>query len=136
MRQSLWLSPSKSLSSTDTTSTENSIYGYYADGFYDRRKVDRTNESNGIVAKGTHEVAYGGRLFFNPNTMASLFFPVAGDRSNANGTLQHEGLYGYYLTSYVYLGSAMALSMRNQGFLVMAEVMRSQGSHVRCVKNP
>jgi hypothetical protein len=90
--------------------SDNSIYGYYADGFFDRRPHNsvafgaKDGAANSAVAWTGKDVAYAGRLFFNPKTSsshynASLFFPFAGYRNNASGNLEQAGSGGYYWTS-------------------------------------
>ena len=135
MRQSLWANYVQS--SSQGGNHENYLYGYYADGFYDRRYIDRSDSfSNGVVAKGTNKVASGGGLFYNPQTNASLFLPVGGYRSYASGALTNIGYYGYYLTSLNTQYYGCVLSIADSGFLVITEqVMRAQGSNIRCVKN-
>ena len=72
--------------------------GYYSDGFFDRRPIkDLANLK--AVSTGNANVAYIGLLFFNPNTNASLFFPLAGRRSNENGGLLDANSSGYYWSS-------------------------------------
>lgn len=63
----------------------NSIFGYYADGYFDRRNLESSFNSNKntTVSSGTKEVAYMGHLIFNPlpnseRYNASLFLPSAG----------------------------------------------------------
>jgi len=52
------------------------VWGYYADGFFDRfAKGDVSS-----VCTTSAGVAYFGSLFFNPITNANLFFPAAGTR--------------------------------------------------------
>jgi hypothetical protein len=82
MRQSLFLNPQLA----STSSTANSIWGFYADGFFDRR--GRANPqgtspaANSAVDVNSVNVAVGGRLFFNPRTHYHLFFPFGGRRFN------------------------------------------------------
>ena len=56
-------------------------WGYYADGFFDRR-APGTSEFGvavSVVATGS-DVAFMGQLVYNPSTIASLFIPSAGNR--------------------------------------------------------
>jgi hypothetical protein len=92
---------------------ENSVWGYYADGYFDRRELatQRASADNtvpyGAVATSTGSadadnnwnVAYIGRLFYNDTDErhASIFFPGAGQRHH-DGFLNFAG-YGYYLSS-------------------------------------
>lgn len=65
-------------------SADNSVWGYYADGFHDRRTI--------TAAKKGYQAAHAGRLFYNaavgPRTNASIFFPAAGIRTHTGDT--HE----------------------------------------------
>jgi hypothetical protein len=85
---------------------KNSFYGYYADGFFDRRMiVDGSGISYGeevCVSNLTDDVAYIGKLFFSPGTNATLFLPSAGYRSSTNGLVTATGKDGCYLTSTPY----------------------------------
>jgi hypothetical protein len=107
VRQSLWLDPATGTGSSISSLT-NSISGYYADGFFDRRQIGHCATSqffseNSAVSTSSNDVAYVGRLFFNPNTdsYSSLFFPFSGLRAYnySGGDLCLSGNEGYYLTS-------------------------------------
>ncbi|NDV65244.1 hypothetical protein [Bacteroides sp. 224] len=90
IRQSLFKIPNDGRIDQSYKSEErNSEWGYYADGFFDRRAistptdgdVDLCNDDRWpicAVAKGKSNVAYIGRLFYNPYNDASLFFPAGG----------------------------------------------------------
>jgi len=97
-RQSLWLNPPTGQNSN----MDNSVWGYYADGFFDRRQIVESinNAENSTVSYylsnlfdvRNRDIAYIGRLFFNPTTNRSLFFPAAGYRTTdfvQTGTLVH-----------------------------------------------
>ena len=105
LRQSLWLQ--------SDAGRANSVFGLYADGFFDRRERNTTRVGYGpeghinpysSVAWETPQVAYRGRLFFNPTTGYHLFLPAAG-RRNASGSLtagaaiNRAGTGGYYWSS-------------------------------------
>ena len=95
MRQSLYLNPRKGYNTASETS--NSMWGYYADGFFDRRRIVDNNN----VAHGTRDIAYIGELFYNPiqgsdRYNASLFFPAAGWRYPDEGVLVTAGSDGSY----------------------------------------
>ena len=84
MRQSIWLNPLAGAGST-VFDLENTAWGYYADGFFDRRRLSGKTSfaaADAVVADGTHEAAFKGRVMFNPFSHASLFFPAAGYRTN------------------------------------------------------
>lgn len=96
MRQSVWLNPVEGVG-TNAFDLGNSAWGYYADGFFDRRKMaDKTDvvAADAAVAAATHEAAYKGRIFFNPETQASCFFPAAGYRTTKG--YQKAGTAAYY----------------------------------------
>lgn len=86
------------LTSTEISTNQNKhnhMYGYLADGFYDRRPLE---DAVGIVAKGTLEVAFSGVLFYNEINNASIFFPGAGTRNHDDRELKYRAT-GYYWTS-------------------------------------
>ena len=99
MRQSLW---ADAITGT-ANNTYNSVWGYYADGYFDRRarvtSLGTLTADNSAVATNSPEVAYVGRLFFNPTTSASLFFPGAGYRYWQRATLFSAGTRARYWTS-------------------------------------
>ena len=122
MRQSLWLNPfyggvSHSVSGqVDSDNTDNSISGYLADGYFDVNEIEGSVSNTGTmeftkVGSG-NSVAYMGRLFYNPYTNASLFFPFTGFRKAAEqnmpevngstdspGALVYTGFEGNYWSS-------------------------------------
>jgi hypothetical protein len=86
----------------------NSVWGFYADGFFDRRRLTNGTlaaATNTVVAAGGKDIAYIGRLFFNPiensdRYNASLFFPAAGWLSPAaTPILMNTGGDGAYWSS-------------------------------------
>jgi hypothetical protein len=98
LRQSLYYSPGAGINYN--SNLVNSVWGYYADGFFDRRQIVTALGDNGAansaVSVGNSSVAYVGRLFFNPiinseRTNASIFFPATGNRNHVNGILQWAG---------------------------------------------
>ena len=99
IRQSLWENPP-----TGTAiNVDNSLWGYYADGYFDRRVKTFSSGSNvtenSTVQPGSVQVAYIGRLFFNPINNASLFFPATGYRYSNNGSLYNAGGSAKYWTN-------------------------------------
>ena len=145
MRQSLF---TNNVTGYDNSvSAYNALFGYYADGYFDRNPKEEsvTGEPITTVNKNSKEVAYKGHLLYNPATYASVFFPVAGYRNDANGTayggeLKDAGKIGYYWTTtdsgngtgaaclYVrYIGTASTLSMNDKS--------RQLAFNVRCVKD-
>nr|WP_129729701.1 hypothetical protein [Parabacteroides goldsteinii] len=104
---------------------EEILYGYYADGFFDRRPVmerdmvigTSRDPNTGSVPQGATkkykgvsldnaDAAYRGVLIFNKNTNASLFLPAAGRRWYMDGSLEYAGETGYYWSSSVAPGWA------------------------------
>jgi hypothetical protein len=95
--------PTESQAQILLNANKNSFYGYYADGFFDRRKiVDGIGTDSGkevCVSSSTDEIAYIGKLFFHPATNATLFLPSAGYRASADGSLRTAGRDGCYATA-------------------------------------
>ena len=102
IRQSLFLDP---VSSSGISSTTNSMYGYYADGFFDRGNISTgigtSPGTHSTVASGSPNIAHIGRLFFNPDNNAALFFPGSGYRHHDNPGMQYMGAEGSYRTGSV-----------------------------------
>jgi len=123
-RQSLWLNPQSGTSSA--SNVDNSVGGFYADGYYDRGVIDMTGLS--LTSGGKYSVYYynnqfftpaptapngslpaepnrvftatSGLLFYNPATNASLFFPAGGESDVTNGLILTKiGEAGGYWTS-------------------------------------
>lgn len=103
----------------------NLLYGYYADGFFDRRpiqsgKMIKNDETGSIVdytgvSLNTTAAAFRGVLVFNPSTNASLFLPAAGRRLNNNGSLEYAGQTGFYWSSSVAPGWTNIVSGTEKG---------------------
>jgi len=122
-------------------------WGYYADGFFDRRQVVSylgLNVAAGTVSAGDNNIAFIGKLFYNSTTNASLFMPAAGCREDLlNGSLrtsltQTASVQGYYWSSTI-------LTALNQvAYYTLIDVTqvdsytnyprRAYGFTVRCVK--
>lgn len=131
MGQSLFLNPPTGTASAK----DNSVWGYYADGFFDRRAISAsaTGTASSAVNFDKNDVAHIGRLMFNPNTHASIFFPATGHRNGSDRTLGYTGATGYYWSSSAYsngdgwhLRVSSSLAYRNSS-------TRSYGFAVRCV---
>lgn len=139
MRQSLWRNPQTSA----TNNLDNSVWGYYADGFFDRRQIVSSVGTNPTaataVAVNTVNAAYIGRLFFNSdpaslNYNASLFVPAAGYRSYTDGQLFTAGSSGYYWSSSA-LSTTYGWSLNvYSGYAGQGGADRSFGLAVRCVR--
>jgi hypothetical protein len=139
LRQSLFSRPRADW--TYGSDVNNSTWGYYADGFFDRRLIT----DNATVSSGSRNIAHIGRLFFNPvaesdHYNASLFFPAAGFLSgNASGMLAQEGIEGMYWTSTKpnYNGTASALLVKAPTKELAAAPYHAQMSNaasIRCVE--
>lgn len=136
MFQSLWANLAS------TSNITNSIWGYYADGFFDRRLIGRqtadyyNGKINSAVAMDTKDVAYNGRLFYNPNIdyNASIFFPAAGYIYYVNA-FYSPGDFGYYWSSSVISNGYSYAMGFNSGAAasVINTSRRSSGFSVRCV---
>jgi len=135
MRLSLYSVPPTNANAANT----NSVWGYYADGFFDRRWIQTANAVSTSSPVG-NDVAYIGRLFYNPfiesdNYNASIFFPAAGERSTA-GVLGSAGTQGRYLSSSSN-GTAAAWMLNNTGTQSnQFSGVRNTGHSIRCVVVP
>jgi hypothetical protein len=84
IQQSLLLTPKLGIDEASSSSPDNSLFGYYADGWFDRRAI--VSSSTGtpfstVAASDPHAVAYCGRLFYNKFNNASIFLPFSGNRA-------------------------------------------------------
>lgn len=80
------------------------VWGYYADGFFDRQATETSSggylAQNSVVANGTKNAAYIGKMMFNPVTSsprynASIFLPACGARDSKDGKLDYAGNRSY-----------------------------------------
>lgn len=131
-RQSLWLNPQ---TSTDNNNLENSLWGYLADGFFDRHyiQISNTRHYYTAVRPNSADVGYIGRLFYNPNNNASLFIPVSGSRTNGTGQLSSTGDDGSYWSASAYSTNFGWRLFVNQSKAYQNNYSRSTGFPVRCV---
>lgn len=111
IRQSLYVTPTMGSS----VSSVNFRWGYYADGFFDRRDHNNPDipspglggsaiKANTAASWRTKDVAYIGVLIFNPTAgnsreNASLFIPAAGSRHADTGALIEAGEVATFLSS-------------------------------------
>jgi hypothetical protein len=114
-------------------------FGYYADGYFDRRPivtaVGNNAAGNSAVSASTKAVAYTGILYTHPTTNASLFTPATGYRHDTeDGKLNGAGSVGRNWSSSAanadnvwYLDFDRSSSNQNSA-------NRSDGFAVRCVK--
>lgn len=90
-----------------------SVWGYYADGFFDRRQIvggttvryygSDYGYSPPLLFLFEDIAGYAGRLFYNADAGSamynrSVFFPAAGRRNVDTGELSGEGTEGWYWT--------------------------------------
>ena len=127
MRQSIYLNPVAGAGS-NVFDLGNSAWGYYADGFFDRRKIDEAT-----VAAATHAAAYKGRIFFNPETHASLFFPAAGYRTT--GAFSYTGTRAYYWAGTTVSKSNMACFYISNTRASAYSQDRGYSWSIRCVRD-
>jgi len=136
MRQSLWLNPQTGSSSNNI---DNSVRGYYADGFFDRRQITNgvgaSAALNSSVSTANNQIAHIGNLFYNPTTNASLFFPAAGYHNQPDGSLYAVGNNGYYWSGSSNTTGYSWYLMLSSTSAYQAPYWRSAGFSVRCVKN-
>ena len=146
MRQSLWVNPPTGNSLGTSPVNPNTAWGYYADGFFDRRQVVSAPgvDAGSAVSVTDERIAYTGGLFYNPNTYASLFFPAGGNRESG-GLLTAGGVSGYYWSSSVYdyypgwptNGRIWMLSVNDMaGVGRNADGLINHGISIRCIYNP
>lgn len=144
VRQSLFLNPPQG---SDDSKTQNSCWGYYADGFFDRRALEASLGDSPLpdkaVSTGDNRIAYIGRLFYNPATFASLFFPGSGARQTDDGRVHYAGAIAFSWTSNYTNGShAVPLYLTNNRVFVNVGTTTDPSSSrrfafpVRCVVIP
>ena len=127
----------------DTPGTDNSMWGYYADGFFDRSYLQASLDIDEMSRAGSgSEIAYLGRLFFNTGSSASLFFPAGGQRyswSDSNkGYLSGEGTSCFYFygdksddgNNFRYVRNAYFSETRVE----IIGGIKTTGYKIRCVK--
>jgi hypothetical protein len=141
MRQSLYAKP-KNGAINFVTVNDGRAWGYYADGYFDRRAIVNSvsNAVSSAVSASTKDVAYIGTLFFNAASGASLFMPAGGRRYTSDGDLDYSGYYGSYWSSSSYLATgnpnvSMGLDLVFQyDYIAQSGAGCSYGMPVRCVK--
>jgi|GEM_PF-6154054 len=139
-RQSLWIT-GVGAANPSNENYDNVIYGYYADGYFDRRQivqgVTATPALLTAVASPGAEVAYRGMLFYNQFNNASLFFPVTGFRNNTTGALDQAGKSGHYWSlSYLAATNPMQLAFDTDAPMShMASYIPNYGISIRCISD-
>ncbi len=146
MQQSLMLSAkSGGNSSGDPT---NSTWGFYADGWFDRRKI------GGIAAVGSGNATYYGtavdterptaaivgRLFFNPNSYNSLFLPAAGNINDGSTSStvgrRNSGNMGLYYSASLRSASGTWTLTFTSDYVYRYNWANMSGYSIRCVVVP
>jgi hypothetical protein len=142
MRQSLFLGYKTGLTDSRNADIQNETWGYYADGYFDRRNiVDAVKvpfetvtvyEAVGYDTAEPLKSAFIGGLFYNPATNASLFFPAPGSRET-NGTSVGERVGGSIY--YVAPASAFRFAIRKDGSNNgSGPGQKAVAASIRCVK--
>lgn len=143
IRQSLYSAPPKGES---PASVRNVKWGFYADGFFDRRDHNNPSygnygESNTAVSWQTKDVGYIGALFYNPvagspRQHASLFIPAAGYRISNTGELEEAGGSAYILSSSTFDNANMwyLLALADSS-PIQYNSSKASGMPLRCVRN-
>ena len=148
IRLSFWLYPRKGL--TNSGNTTNQYRGYLADGFFDRRRIEK-NEGTNYTAYVNYskvnginpqeEAAYQGTLFYNPQNLASVFMPEAG---SYGGGMFCEGFWaGYFTSTFSSVGGTRIILMNTGVDITAGSTVTSDmytgdsnvGWSIRCVKD-
>lgn len=110
--QSLLYAPYDPLknNSTGEDMSKFTLWGYYADGFFDRLSVQKKTltiktsstgsvfiradtyaiNAAGMAAASGNDIGYRGQVIFNPYNFASIFFPAAGRMMSSGGLLETD----------------------------------------------
>lgn len=147
IRQSLYLNPRNATPGSGEfrvwgyEDSDNSLWGYYADGFFDRRapRESRNAEKATVVGNGA-QLAYAGRLFYNPYTNASVFFPASGTRYDGisnipKGNIHLSGSRAYFWTATKYSSSYPIYQSASPERSILVETGNLMGMPVRCMKD-
>ena len=148
IRQSWYVNPNSDIYGSNhpqSTAPDNSVWGFYADGFFDRLPVvaspngtDSTTVSFNPASLSSTEntqVAYAGLLIYNPNTYASIFLPAAGIRNSTTGALEFAGERGGYWTDTRNGNNGIAFFFTPTSSYLFNNAHQSNGASVRCVKS-
>lgn len=148
IRQSLYLNPRDATPGSGEfriwghEDSANSMWGYYADGFFDRRptRSSISGEKFTVVASGA-QLAYIGRLFYNPYTNASLFFPASGIRYDGvlldipKGRIESAGSRAYFWTTTKYSSAYPIYQSASPNRSIIVDTGNLMGMPIRCMKN-
>jgi hypothetical protein len=116
---------------------DNTVVGYYADGFFDRRQI--VTSADGVdysaVSIGNNKVAFRGRLMFNPFNNAAIFLPFTGFiPATPGGVFTNRGGGADYWTSSIHALGARVIYILPNLYNVNMRDARQLGP-VRCVKD-
>jgi hypothetical protein len=118
----------------NTGNTDNSVWGMYADGFFDRRAI-----SDGVTVGTRSSIACQGRLFYNPATLGSVFLPASGSLAQTSAPLKigEESMYWTTTTSDTPNWGMTAMSLHISGNDANRHIdsNKSDAYPVRCVVN-
>lgn len=148
VRQSLYVVPQDGPDAVPVIS-DNSLWGFYADGYFDRHKIvdARKGSTQTAVSADDNRVAYAGRLFYNPSTDASIFFPATGTRKGETGSgvnsgeLNGSGIFADYWTSAQpgatvgYTGDIRSALVIDNMFTAVRPVSPTYANPIRCVRD-
>ncbi|MCD8103083.1 MAG: FimB/Mfa2 family fimbrial subunit [Alistipes sp.] len=133
------------LSNVDQFEDDYCTWGFYADGFFDRRRLvdvgDGTDPFYGVYDTGAeYNIAYEGMLLWSPFTGASLFFPAGGYRSDTGALLSagsevtywsntiNTGIYPYFFYGVPSKGIAINIAT--------PLMSRLYATPIRCIAEP
>ena len=145
-----YIVPSRADFNATTLTTSNAHWGYYADGFFDRRQIKNalgigTPWPHSAVSTSSDSVAYIGNLFHNPITHATNFSPAAGYRGIGSpniGHLRNAGHDGMYVLTdrYDNTGNNWFLNFwptnSTSTGLLISQYDRHTAYSVRCIRHP
>jgi len=143
-----YIVPSRSDFNATTLTTSNALWGYYADGFFDRRLIKDALGmgdplSRSAVSTSSDSVAYIGNLFHHPVTNATNFTPAAGYRAmgSSAGYLRNAGHDGMYVLSNPsgisnnWFLNFWPTNSTSTGMLI-SEFDKHTAYSVRCIRHP
>lgn len=121
--QSLYYSP--------TSSVDNMMYAFLADGFFDRLSIDTDQYA---VNTESEKVGYWGQLVYNPITKASIFIPYSGYLVGENGMITSRGQYiNMWTSSADEAGTAIIWNFNDDNGGALLNNNRSAGFTIRPV---
>ena len=133
IRQSLFQNPPWG----DNSATHNSVRGFYADGFFDRREL--AGQATSTLTEAS--VGAAGWIFVNVSTDAHVFLPMAGGMGISGGAsgIGSDGMYAtatsvrHSAIDFTYI-SRLRLSTHPGILTSMERFWRHTGISIRCVK--